>query len=684
MKKLRDPCFVQFVDFFVMEAGGGREAFLVMAFLDGMPGSSLRDAIKTAGGSPLPASDVLRAFERYARGLVVMHEAGIYHRDIKPSNLYYPAGRPDLAAIMDFGIARDVNGTATHGMVPGTLDYMPPEVVLSENRGDGGMDVYALGLCLYEALTGRTGYPRLPTGTAAYSAFFGRAKSKIPPVFDHPVLDSVPGLRELLLEMTELDPSARLRDASVVVSRIHEIRQAVKGVEDRGQNGPETCPTEWIGVDLGMIRKERRIRAIRRALLGATFFALLASLAFACWKFGVPVVKRHYEQRRRQAIQNVERETEEIERREREAKERKDRNRELDNERERIAAELAAAKKEREAAEALRRQIEEEKRKAEEAEARRAAEEAERRKAEEKRKAEEEAARIAAMKAAEESRLKAEFEAQRKAEEERKAKEEAARIAAMKATEEARLRAEFEAQRKSDEERKAEEEARIAAMKAAEEARLRAEFEAKRKAEDEARFRAEEEARLRAAEEARIKAAEEEARIAAEEKRRAEEEARLRSEAQARLEAEIAEARRKALEEMQRQIAEEEARRKAEAEAKRKAEESERKRIAQEAVRKAEAEKRELAEKALERYDFEEYYDTVKFFYEAKQAGYVLTADDFAKVDYAYKSRMKDLDRLIKRSYAMLKQGRALIRPLQDIEAERRNLMDWYSSLKKR
>jgi len=682
MKKLRDPCFVQFVDFFVMEAGGGREAFLVMAFLDGMPGSSLRDAIKAAGGSPLPAADVLRAFERYARGLKVMHDAGVYHRDIKPSNLYYPAGRPDLAAIMDFGVARDVNGTATHGMVPGTLDYMPPEVVLSENRGDGGMDIYALGLCLYEALAGRTGYPRLPTGTAAYSAFFGRAKSKVPPVFDHPVLDSVPGLRGLLSEMTVLDPSARLCDASAVAMRIREMRLAVQGGESPDQNGPETCPTEWIGVDIGPIRKKRRIRAIRRVFLCVTSFVLLGALAFAGWKFGVPFVKSHYEQRRRQAILDVERETEENERllsrqREQEEKEREDRKRELEKERERIAAELAAARKEREEAEALRRQIEEEKRKAEEAESRRIAEEEARRKAAEeeirrkaaeeeaRRKAEEESARIAATKRAEEARLKAEAEAKHKAEEE------------------ARLRAAAEVQRKSEEEArlKAEEEARRIA---AEEARQRAVEEARLRAEEEARQRAAEEARLRAIEEARIKAAEEEARIAAEEKRRAEEEARLRAEAQARLEAEIAEARRKALEEMQRQLAEEEARRKAEAEAKRKAEEAERKRIAEEAARKAAAANRELAEKALERYDFEEYYDTVKFFYEAKQAGYVLTAEDFAKVDIAYKSRMKDLDQLIKRSYAMLKQGRALIRPLQDIEAERRNLMDWYSELKKR
>lgn len=225
MKKLHDPCFVQFVDFFMMDAGNSREAFLVMAFLEGMPGSSLRDAIKSAGEEGIPRKDLFVAFERYARGLQVMHAEGIFHRDIKPSNLYFPAGHPEAAAIMDLGIARDVNGTATHGQVPGTLDYMPPEVVVTDNRGDGGMDIYALGLCFYEALTTKTAFPRLPGGTAAYAEFFERAKTKRKPTFDDPAVQGDRELRDLLTEMTEPELSLRMRDAGILVSRIRKLRK---------------------------------------------------------------------------------------------------------------------------------------------------------------------------------------------------------------------------------------------------------------------------------------------------------------------------------------------------------------------------------------------------------------------------------------------------------------------------
>lgn len=225
MAKLNDPCFVRLVDFFVVGELAIQEAFLVMAFLDGMPGNSLRDAISAAKGTRLSWPDVLKAFARYAHGLAMMHQQDVFHRDIKPSNLYYPSGKPDSAAIMDLGIARDEHGTATHGQVPGTLDYMPPEVIVSNNRGDEGMDIYALGLCLYEALTGKTGFPRLPPGTSGYTQFFARARSRQAPDFSDAEVARRPDLLNLLREMTNPDEKKRLKDANAVAVRLLQIRE---------------------------------------------------------------------------------------------------------------------------------------------------------------------------------------------------------------------------------------------------------------------------------------------------------------------------------------------------------------------------------------------------------------------------------------------------------------------------
>ena len=223
MRRLDDPSFVRFVDFIDIDRAGGTDAFLVMAYLPEMPGSSLRDAIRRAAGRPLPFADVIMAFAIYARALGKMHGLGIYHRDIKPSNLYFREGHPEQSVVMDLGIARDQNGTQTAGQVPGTLDYMPPEVVGAESRGDAGMDFYALGLCLYEALTGSSAYPRLPSGPSAFAAFYARVSSKERPKFDaRPVVDN-PRLLDLLRSLTELNLKRRLTNAAEVVRRLAEI-----------------------------------------------------------------------------------------------------------------------------------------------------------------------------------------------------------------------------------------------------------------------------------------------------------------------------------------------------------------------------------------------------------------------------------------------------------------------------
>ena len=219
MSRFRDSCFTRFIDYFDDDLGTGTESFLVMEYLSDMPGSSLKDVIsrrKSRGEQPLPGSDVLRAFARYAHALSVLHREGVFHRDIKPANLYYPEGAPERAAVMDFGIVRDVFGTLTNGGLIGSFDYMPPESVKANFHGSAGMDVYALGLCLYEALTGESGFARLRGGTSAVIDFYQRAKSQAVPAFNHSEIIRRPRVRELLCRMTDPVASRRLSDASAV------------------------------------------------------------------------------------------------------------------------------------------------------------------------------------------------------------------------------------------------------------------------------------------------------------------------------------------------------------------------------------------------------------------------------------------------------------------------------------
>jgi WD40 repeat protein/predicted Ser/Thr protein kinase len=142
----------------VYEAGeDGRIAYIAMRFVEGE--TLGRRIEKESGGGRGPAEVAAHAalFERVARALHAAHEAGLVHRDIKPGNVMVtPAGDPVL---MDFGLAREESSpsslTAT-GSIMGTPAYVAPEMIDASGLNvDRRADVYALGVSLYEALTGQ-------------------------------------------------------------------------------------------------------------------------------------------------------------------------------------------------------------------------------------------------------------------------------------------------------------------------------------------------------------------------------------------------------------------------------------------------------------------------------------------------------------------------------------------------
>ena len=241
IQKFSDSRMVQFIDFFKVEQqeDGGEQYFLVMAFLAGMPGSSLSDRLrKTKQG--LPFDEVMTGFIRFAEGLALLHRAEVCHRDIKPSNLYLPEGRAGEACLMDLGVARDAKGSLTFGNVPGTLDFMPPEVAFGESRGDAGMDLYALGLCLYEALTANPALPRLPSGDSAVKSFITRARENLRPALDHPLVAGNAPLRSLLARMTEPDVARREHNARSVAEELTDLlTQTAAPQKDRVEAGPD-------------------------------------------------------------------------------------------------------------------------------------------------------------------------------------------------------------------------------------------------------------------------------------------------------------------------------------------------------------------------------------------------------------------------------------------------------------
>ncbi len=129
--------------------------YIVMQLVDGGTLKNRLDALREQG-MLMEVAEANRTFQQVASALGYAHEHGIIHRDIKPVNVLVDRlGRPILS---DFGIAKALEGTkelTRPGAGVGTPEYMSPEQCKGEPV-DGRADIYALGVMLFEALTGRT------------------------------------------------------------------------------------------------------------------------------------------------------------------------------------------------------------------------------------------------------------------------------------------------------------------------------------------------------------------------------------------------------------------------------------------------------------------------------------------------------------------------------------------------
>ncbi len=142
-------------------AGGAPRPALVMELVDGV---SLRVAREEAGGT-LPLSRALPIGIALADALGEAHALGVVHRDVKPENVMLTTrrGERDFVKVLDFGLARAVHGEMTEatrrGAVFGTPRYLSPEAALGATVG-AEADVYAVGVVLFELLTGRAPFEK--------------------------------------------------------------------------------------------------------------------------------------------------------------------------------------------------------------------------------------------------------------------------------------------------------------------------------------------------------------------------------------------------------------------------------------------------------------------------------------------------------------------------------------------
>ncbi|MBA2543079.1 MAG: serine/threonine protein kinase [Deltaproteobacteria bacterium] len=151
VNEIRHPNIIEIEDFVSTPSG---EHYLVIELLEG---DDLRTVIRREG--KLSAERVAAIGEQVASALAAIHAVNIVHRDLKPDNIFL--ARKDgveVFKLLDFGVAKftDQQGLTRAGTTMGTPQYMAPEMIVTgrEKEIGPGSDIYALGMVMYEALTG--------------------------------------------------------------------------------------------------------------------------------------------------------------------------------------------------------------------------------------------------------------------------------------------------------------------------------------------------------------------------------------------------------------------------------------------------------------------------------------------------------------------------------------------------
>ena len=203
--------------------------YVVSELLDG----STLDGLLMRGRLPLRRA--LNFGAQIAHGLSAAHAKGIVHRDLKPSNIFVTS--QDRIKILDFGLAK-LTAPSTEGMsnttlpappetmpgvVMGTVGYMAPEQV-NGDVADHRADIFALGVVLYEMLSGRRAF----SGTSAVAVMSAILVSDPPPL---PLNIAPPHIDRLIHRCLEKPPAQRFQSASDVAFALEALQQATGASE---------------------------------------------------------------------------------------------------------------------------------------------------------------------------------------------------------------------------------------------------------------------------------------------------------------------------------------------------------------------------------------------------------------------------------------------------------------------
>jgi serine/threonine protein kinase len=260
--------------------------YLAMRYLRG---GTLKDLLLQAPGHRLSLADTVKVIRQIAEALDYAHGAGIVHRDVKPANVLIDNAGD--AYLMDFGIAKVLESTghltATGGAM-GTPAYMSPEQGMGKPV-DHRADVYALGIILYQLLTGRVPFE----ADTPYAVIIAHANEPLtlPSTFNAAIPEDI---EKVIFKALAKSPDDRYPSAGSLALALDsaagqlaaDINEDAESIDALGADLAQSKPTDEVTRDVRLAAKKKprqagAISPLWLGLGGLIFVGLIAALGWA-------------------------------------------------------------------------------------------------------------------------------------------------------------------------------------------------------------------------------------------------------------------------------------------------------------------------------------------------------------------------------------------------------------------
>ncbi|MEY4551300.1 MAG: hypothetical protein RL685_7495 [Pseudomonadota bacterium] len=284
--KIKSEHVVRVLDVSTLDSG---EPYIVMEYLEG---TDLAKQMARRG--PMSMSQAVASVLQACEALAEAHAAGIVHRDLKLSNLFvasYPDGQPCIK-VLDFGISKysipgsdpDLSMTGTAAVMGSPL-YMSPEQMRSTRNVDGRSDIWALGIILYELVSGR-----VPFDAQTMPLLCSMVLQDEPPPLGSRVRDLPRGFEAVVLRCLAKDRNKRYQSVNELAVALAEFAppEALRSLQriSRLAAGSPASVKQLDTVQLDHVPLASTVQPRRRGWIAGAVALASVAIAAALWRWG--------------------------------------------------------------------------------------------------------------------------------------------------------------------------------------------------------------------------------------------------------------------------------------------------------------------------------------------------------------------------------------------------------------